>query len=91
MTRVKEHSVLFPENSISDLRSLIMYNDDVNTFDFIIESLIEVCSHDEEQAEQCALIAHFNGKCEIKKGAFFELKPMHDELSNRQISVTISK
>lgn len=90
MTKEKEQHVLSPENKISGLNSLILFNDDINTFDFIIESLVEVCKHDEEQAEQCAMVAHFNGKCEIKTGPFSELKPMHDELTKRQISVTIT-
>lgn len=67
-----------------------MFNDDVNTFEFVIETLIEVCGHDALQAEQCALIAHFNGKCPVRSGSFEELKPMHDEMTNRDLTVSIS-
>lgn len=73
----------------SQLSSLILFNDDVNTFDHIINSLVEVCRHEPEQAEQCALIAHFKGKCGVKSGAYTELKPLADEMLRRQISVQI--
>jgi len=70
-------------------KELILFNDDFNTFEFVIETLIDVCGHDALQAEQCALIAHFNGKCGVKTGAFEDLKPMHDEMTNRDLTVTI--
>lgn len=71
-------------------KELILFNDDVNTFDHVIESLIEVCGHDPFQAEQCALTAHFNGKCGIKSGSFVELKPIRDEMTNRKLTVSIT-
>jgi len=75
---------------LADLnRGLILYNDDVNTFDFVIESLIEVCEHDPEQAEQCALIAHFKGKCNVREGDYHTLKPMHEAMSVRGLTVSI--
>ena len=55
---------------------LIVYNDDVNTFDHVIETLVEVCGHSLEQAEQCTLLIHYKGKCAVKKGTFDELAPM---------------
>jgi len=70
-------------------RSLIIYNDDVNSFDFVIETLIAVCGHDPLQAEQCTLIIHFKGRCEVKGGSFDELKPLKDEIIDRGISATI--
>jgi len=78
------------QEDISEEKELILFNDDFNTFDFVIETLIDVCGHDPLQAEQCALIAHFNGKCGVKKGAFEVLKPMHDEMANRDLTVSIS-
>ena len=69
---------------------LILFNDDVNTFDFVIETLIDVCGHEANQAEQCALIVHYNGKCAVKSGSFEELKPAHTEMTNRKLSVTIN-
>ena len=74
----------------SEEKELILFNDDVNTFDYVIDTLIEVCGHDPIQAEQCALIAHFNGKCGIKSGTFDTLKPYYDEMTNRELTVTIS-
>lgn len=67
----------------------MLFNDDVNTFDFVIQSLIEVCHHEPEQAEQCALVAHFKGKCMIKGGGYYELKPYCDEMSLRGLTVSI--
>ncbi len=68
---------------------LVLYNDEVNSFDFVIETLIEVCGHDSQQAEQCALITHFKGKCDIKKGTYFSLKPMKDLLITKGLSAVI--
>lgn len=70
-------------------RNLIVYNDDVNTFDFIIESLITVCKHEREQAEQCAHIIHFKGKCAVKVGSFRKLQPLCEALADRGISAVI--
>lgn len=69
---------------------LILFNDDINTFDFVIESLIDVCKHDPEQAEQCAIVAHFKGKCGIKSGTLTELVPMNNELNSRGISTVLA-
>ena len=71
-------------------RELILHNDDVNTFEYVIETLMDVCGHDPYQAEQCALTAHFKGKCGIKSGSYPDLKPIHDEMTNRELTVTIS-
>lgn len=73
----------------SDICNLILFNDDFNTFDFVIDSLIEVCEHEPEQAEQCALITHYKGKCNVKTGTNYELKPIYNELSNRKLTVEI--
>lgn len=72
-----------------DIHNLIVWNDDVNTFDWVIESLVEVCGHETIQAEQCALIIHHKGKCGVKKGSFDELRPQAEELINRSIQATI--
>ncbi|PIP54498.1 MAG: Clp protease ClpS [Bacteroidetes bacterium CG23_combo_of_CG06-09_8_20_14_all_32_9] len=68
---------------------IVLYNDDVNTFNFVIESLIEVCKHKPEQAEQCAIITHFKGKCDVKKGTYYYLKPMKDGLISKGLSAVI--
>jgi ATP-dependent Clp protease adaptor protein ClpS len=70
-------------------KELILFNDNVNSFDFVIETLIDTCDHDQFQAEQCATIAHFKGKCSVKSGSFDELKPAHDEMSRRGLTVSI--
>lgn len=68
---------------------LIVHNDEVNTFDWVIKALIEVCRHTPEQAEQCTLIIHFKGKCAVKEGSEEELKPMKDAIIERGIGATI--
>lgn len=68
---------------------LVLFNDDVNTFDWVIESLVNVCDHDPIQAEQSAFIVHYKGKCTVKSGDWEILEPMHRELSNRDLSVEI--
>lgn len=69
--------------------SLIVWNDEVNTFDWVIETLVEVCNHTVEQAEQCALLIHFKGKCVVKNGDYDTLKPMCDTITERGIGATI--
>ena len=73
----------------TEKRVLMLYNDDVNTFDFVIKTLVEICNHNPEQAEQCAFITHHKGRCDIKIGTFDYLKPMKNILSERGLSVTI--
>lgn len=68
---------------------LVVYNDDVNTFDHVIESLIKVCSHEPTQAEQCTWIIHYNGKCQVKHGSYDKLEPMCTALLDRGISAEI--
>jgi len=74
---------------LEDKRVLMLYNDDFNTFDFVIESLIDVCEHDFLQAEQCTHIVHYNGKCDVKVGTYDDLKPMNKELQRRGLSSVI--
>ncbi|HCE54885.1 MAG: ATP-dependent Clp protease adaptor ClpS [Lutibacter sp.] len=72
-----------------NLHEIILFNDDVNTFDFVIDSLIEICDHTAEQAEQCALLVHFKGKCAVKTGEYDELKPRCTQLLTRGLSAEI--
>ena len=69
---------------------LIVWNDDVNTFDWVIQALIEICNHTPEQAAQCSLLIHFQGKYEVKKGSFEILKPMCEALIDWGIQATIA-
>lgn len=71
--------------------SLIVWNDEVNTFEWVIETLIEVCHHSEEQAEQCAMIIHSKGKYAVKHGEYDVLKPMCDAITERGIGATIEE
>lgn len=72
-----------------DLKNLILYNDDHNTFDHVIMSLMQYCSHTMLQAEQCAMIVHNNGKCAIKRGTMEKLKPIHKILGELDLTVDI--
>ncbi|HOW41544.1 MAG TPA: ATP-dependent Clp protease adaptor ClpS [Bacteroidales bacterium] len=73
-------------NSGGENASLILYNDEVNTFQHVIKSLVEVCGHDEVQAEQCALIVHFKGKCEVKSGPVEVLNAMSRSLNRKGLN-----
>jgi len=70
-------------------KQLIVHNDNVNSFDWVIQSFVEVLKHSHIQAEQCAMIIHYKGKCSVKDGAYEELEPYKDTLGNRGLSVTI--
>ena len=77
------------KKKVEQLRDLILHNDDVNTFDFVIETLVDVCGHNPLQAEQCAFIVHYNGKCGVKKGSFADLKPLCETLLSKGLSANI--
>lgn len=72
-----------------DRLHLVLYNDDFNTFEHVIESLIDVCHHTPEQAEQCALIVHHKGRYEVKSGTYKRLLPMKNSLTDRELTVSI--
>lgn len=72
-----------------DLKNLIVHNDNFNTFEHVISTLIKVCKHDVQQAEQCTYIIHYKGKCSVKNGSFHELKPMKDGITDAGIAATI--
>jgi ATP-dependent Clp protease adaptor protein ClpS len=71
-------------------RALVLHNDDYNTFEFVIQSLIVVCDHDPVQAEQCTYLVHYKGKCDVKSGTYKDLKPYYNELLNRGLTATIN-
>jgi ATP-dependent Clp protease adaptor protein ClpS len=68
---------------------LIVWNDEVNTFEWVIQTLMEICNHAEEQAEQCAMLIHTQGKYAVKQGAYEELKPQCEAITERGIGATI--
>lgn len=80
--------ILLKEELVEE-RSLIVYNDDVNTFDHVIENLVKICKHDLVQAEQCTYIIHYKGKCDVKTGDFETLRPMCKALLDKGISAKI--
>ena len=70
---------------------LVVWNDEVNTFEWVIETLMDICNHSHEQAEQCAYIIHFRGKYAVKQGSYDELKPMCDAITERGIGATVEE
>ena len=77
------------ETNLENGWKLIIFNDDVNTFDHVIQALVEVCEHTFEQAEQCALITHYKGKCVVKNGTFDDLAPRRNSLCERGLSAEV--
>ena len=75
--------------SHEELCSLVVWNDEVNTFEWVIETLIEVCGHSSEQAEQFSYFIHFKGKYAVKEGSYDELKPQCDAITERGIGATV--
>lgn len=83
---------LFEEKAIEQKvanHDLIVFNDDFNTFDFVIEALVKVCDHDLIQAEQCTMLIHYTGKCQVKSGEFEELAAMCTALLDRGITAEV--
>jgi len=80
---------LMLEEEIGEISELIVYNDDVNTFDWVIECLMDVCKHTLEQAEQLSMLVHFKGKAIVKTGVLDILRPMKDALCERGLSAVI--
>lgn len=81
--------VVLEETDVADGRKLILFNDDVHSFDFVIEALMEVCGHELLQAEQCTIIVHFKGKCAVKQGSYEKLEPMCTALLERGLTAEI--
>lgn len=86
-TQVEEDVLV--ETLLDDGHRIILFNDDVNTFDHVIEMLVKYCEHDLVQAEQCAHIVHNNGKCDVKNGSFDDLKPICEALLESGLSAEI--
>jgi len=88
---VQEDILELVETEIGNAFNLVIWNDEVNTFDWVIETLMEVCGHTEEQAEQCALLIHYKGKYAVRNGSYSLLKPMCEAITDRQINATIEE
>jgi ATP-dependent Clp protease adaptor protein ClpS len=91
MEKVKEEDLVDLLDGSGTPSELLLYNDDVNSFDHVIECLMRICKHQPEQAEQCALIVHFKGKCVVKKGDRGELTAMCQALCDEGLSATIGE
>jgi ATP-dependent Clp protease adaptor protein ClpS len=87
--KIKRNPHQDSDDDTSDKRTLVLHNDDVHTFEYVIEALIKICRHEYLQASQCASITHFNGKCDIRRGTYSELKVMKDALIVKELTVTI--
>lgn len=85
------HKEIQDENDVlqNHERSLVLHNDDYHTFDYVIDALIEICKHDQPQAEQCTLLIHYKGKCDVKKGSFSYLRPLKNALVQKDLKATI--
>jgi len=88
-TELLEESITKTVKKTEALKALILYNDDVNTFDFVTDSLIEVCEHNLLQAEQCTYLVHYTGKCVVKNGTYKKLKPLCEALLERGLTAKI--
>jgi len=88
-TREKIQEEVEVLEDISNNNEIVLYNDDVNTFDHVIDTLIKVCEHTSEQAEQCAILVHYKGRCTVKTGSYDELKPQCSSLLDAGLSAEI--
>lgn len=91
MTKTLTEEEIDVEIDILKPFQLVVWNDEVNTFEWVIETLEEVCGHSHEQAEQCAYIIHFKGKYAVKHGDYDELKPQCDAITERGIGATVEE
>lgn len=87
--RTQEEFSLVVDPEVLPENHLVIYNDEVNTFDFVISSLISVCKHERIQAEQCTFIIHYSGRCSVKDGDFKGLQPMCEALLERGLTAVI--
>lgn len=89
LPELEEIELLLEELIDQEALDLVVFNDDVNTFEHVIQVLMKVCKHTHEQAEQCTLIIHYKGKCSVKKGSREELKPMCEAILDAGIQAAI--
>ena len=88
-TKEKVRERVSVKESVQLDNEIVVYNDDVNTFDHVIDTLIRVCKHDDLQAEQCAILVHYKGKCTVKTGSLEELKPQCSALLDAGLSAEL--
>ena len=85
----KVQEKLLVDTKEQSLNEIVLFNDDVNTFDHVIETLVDVCNHTFEQAEQCSILVHYKGKCTVKTGAYDDLEPRCSKLLQAGLSAEI--
>lgn len=88
-TKEKVSEEILVDSDSSHENEIILYNDDVNTFDHVIDTLMKVCDHTLEQAKQCSIIVHHKGKCSVKTGSYSDLKPRCTKLLEAGLSAEI--
>ncbi|AJR03544.1 ATP-dependent Clp protease adaptor ClpS [Siansivirga zeaxanthinifaciens] len=88
-TKEKTLEELLLQEEVLTQNEIVLYNDDVNTFDHVIDTLIYACDHTPEQAEQCSLLVHYKGKCTVKTGDYEDLKPRCSMLLDAGLSAEI--
>ena len=90
-TRVQEEEMvdLLEAIEITEVKDLVVFNDDFNTFQHVIETLIRVCKHTPEQAEQCTILIHYKGKCAVRSGSYEELNPLREAICEAGIDAKI--
>lgn len=88
-TREQQSEDLLVEEQVVKQNEIVLFNDDVNTFDHVIDTLIVACDHTPEQAEQCSIIVHYKGKCTVKTGPYDDLKPRCSKLLEAGLSAEI--
>ena len=86
---ILEEVDLLESIEITDVKDLVVFNDDFNTFQHVIETLVRVCKHTLEQAEQCTWLIHFKGKCAVRSGSYEELNPLREAICEAGIDVKI--
>ena len=77
------------KEEVVNQNEIVLFNDDVNTFDHVIDTLVDVCEHTPEQAEQCAILVHYKGKCTVKTGVYNDLEPRCSQLLQAGLSAEI--
>ncbi|MFT4738301.1 MAG: ATP-dependent Clp protease adaptor protein ClpS [Cyclobacteriaceae bacterium] len=86
---VEELTIVEEDVDVQDPKKLIVHNDDFNTFEHVINTLVKVCKHDQLQAEQCTYIIHYRGKCSVKEGQLIGLRPLREAICEAGIKATI--
>jgi ATP-dependent Clp protease adaptor protein ClpS len=86
---IKYKPISTEDHHVDQLHQLVLINDDEHSFEYVIDSLIEVCQHTEEQAIQCTMITHYKGRCDVKRGSLKMLRPMRKALINKELKAII--